>query len=645
MKTTNNSNLDFFISPFTGELASDNQLPELEDGAIWFGDFDNRPIQSFKLLDVKIDVEHLKNMHDLIKNQNLILTHSTPHHPNAQGLSDIEDGLLMHSGGTISRALAETDYISPAQTIDITGDVIGNDSIQNPINVTFANNPTLPGDVTVNGTGYLQLPVGSTAQRPSTPNWGMQRYNNETYSFEQWDGTGTWKVALTGLVGTANQISINTVFGVPDKLAIGLVDNPYFYGNESLKVPTGTTAQRPVSPVAGMQRFNTTLGVNEQYDGSQWLADTFGTVTSVTAGQGLTGGTITDTGTISIPNDPTMPGTGAITIPRGTTAERPAGSFAGMIRYNTDTAIVEIYNGTWKNITTPKLNEISAPTASVSFNNQNITDVGTANISNINVSGTSTFNDRITITSSSIYTSQTFGYLNPSGSTGTYTGNNNYGLYTTLRIAANEFHAFSSINKKKITGSINTFEKRLKKDFSRVNFVSYEYKDPSMDGHGAYIGYIAEELCEVFPHLVDNNVYDYAANVMCKSVVLNTLSIEKVVLKSKLTQFQVGDDLWVHTKHGFFTCIVDSVENDCAIVTSLNKEVIEQLEPYEEVFIYGKKVCTPTVAKTHFHDLVAARLQILINDVERLEREISNIKGSFLEKNNKKEECKEDDDE
>ena len=36
-------------------------------------------------------------------------------------------------------------------------------------------------------------------------------------------------------------------------------------------LPSGTTAQRPVSPVAGMVRFNTTLGYAEVYNGATWL--------------------------------------------------------------------------------------------------------------------------------------------------------------------------------------------------------------------------------------------------------------------------------------------------------------------------------------------------------------------------------------
>lgn len=36
-------------------------------------------------------------------------------------------------------------------------------------------------------------------------------------------------------------------------------------------LPSGTTAQRPSSPTAGMVRFNTTLGYAEVYTGYYWV--------------------------------------------------------------------------------------------------------------------------------------------------------------------------------------------------------------------------------------------------------------------------------------------------------------------------------------------------------------------------------------
>ncbi len=42
--------------------------------------------------------------------------------------------------------------------------------------------------------------------------------------------------------------------------------------------------------------------------------------------------------------------TGALTVPSGTTAQRPATPIAGQLRYNTTTSNVEVYNGVWQTI-------------------------------------------------------------------------------------------------------------------------------------------------------------------------------------------------------------------------------------------------------------------------------------------------------
>ena len=53
-----------------------------------------------------------------------------------------------------------------------------------------------------------------------------------------------------------------------------------------------------------------------------------------------------------IADNPVLSGTGSITIPKGTTAQKPTGA-TGMIRYNTDDAVLEGYvDGNWMNIKT-----------------------------------------------------------------------------------------------------------------------------------------------------------------------------------------------------------------------------------------------------------------------------------------------------
>ncbi len=85
-----------------------------------------------------------------------------------------------------------------------------------------------------------------------------------------------------------------------------------------------------------------------------------GLVTLSTAG-GITSSTITGTAsqidvangtgvsgnpTISLANDPVIPGTGGVVVPAGTTGQRGS-STLGNIRYNSTTGLFEGYNGAW----------------------------------------------------------------------------------------------------------------------------------------------------------------------------------------------------------------------------------------------------------------------------------------------------------
>ena len=47
-----------------------------------------------------------------------------------------------------------------------------------------------PDEITLTGTGSIELPTGTTAQRPGSPQAGMFRYNSTTAEFEGY--TTTW---------------------------------------------------------------------------------------------------------------------------------------------------------------------------------------------------------------------------------------------------------------------------------------------------------------------------------------------------------------------------------------------------------------------------------------------------------------------
>jgi hypothetical protein len=54
-------------------------------------------------------------------------------------------------------------------------------------------------DLTINDTGFLGLPVGTTAQRPVSPAAGYMRYNTTANIIELWTGSN-WINVATGAV-------------------------------------------------------------------------------------------------------------------------------------------------------------------------------------------------------------------------------------------------------------------------------------------------------------------------------------------------------------------------------------------------------------------------------------------------------------
>jgi len=241
------------------------------------------------------------------------------------------------------------------------------------------------------------------------------------------------------LTGTANQITIVNGTGGGDP-TFSISDNPILPGTASVKVPTGTTGQRP-SGVNGEARYNTTTNLFEFYENGVWknygtgngsvtsVAMTVPTGLSVSGSPITTSGTlgltyasgysiptnasqadwdtaytlattavqsvsgtanqITSTGTtavtLAIASNPVMPGTAAITVPIGTTAQR--GSVGdGAIRYNSDTTLFEgRLNGSWSPFALAGVGVTSISTGT-GLTGGPITSTGTISIANTGVS-------------------------------------------------------------------------------------------------------------------------------------------------------------------------------------------------------------------------------------------------------------------
>jgi hypothetical protein len=98
----------------------------------------------------------------------------------ANNLSD----LVSNTTARTNLGLGTLAVISPTGTASASTFLRG-DNAWTTVSVT----PTAVSDQANSSTGYFDLPVGTTAQRPGSPTSGNMRYNTTTASFEGYNGT------------------------------------------------------------------------------------------------------------------------------------------------------------------------------------------------------------------------------------------------------------------------------------------------------------------------------------------------------------------------------------------------------------------------------------------------------------------------
>ena len=102
----------------------------------------------------------------------------------------------VHASDT-SRAPLASPTFTGTVTIPAGANISGFAPLASP---SFTGTATFGGDVLLSGTGYLDLPVGTTAQRPGSPSSGMIRFNSTLLQFEGYNGTA-WSAVGGGATG------------------------------------------------------------------------------------------------------------------------------------------------------------------------------------------------------------------------------------------------------------------------------------------------------------------------------------------------------------------------------------------------------------------------------------------------------------
>ncbi len=159
--------------------------------------------------------------------------------------------------------------------------------------------------VLLNAGGVPAILSGNTASRPASGTGEVGRIYLDTTLNKFYRDDGSEWIDLTSVPtinGTAGQMAVTPGTNVTPTV-IALADNPQIPGTGRLRLPVGTTAQRPASPVNGDTRFNSDLDRAEIYSGVAWVP--FGRALQV-----VIGNIPAVSGTSQIPLDTSIPQSG-----------------------------------------------------------------------------------------------------------------------------------------------------------------------------------------------------------------------------------------------------------------------------------------------------------------------------------------------
>lgn len=218
--------------------------------------------------------------------------------------SDIVNSGLPLTTGSITGNAGSDIVVTPAATRKLL--VSGNSDVTGNTNV--GGSLTVSANSVFNGTGALKIPVGTTAERPSSPLSGQIRFNSTTTDAEIYDGS-IWKAvgggpfdASGGVITTVDGYKIHTFtvsgFFTPSLTKDGKVEvlvvgaggagsgfYPHGGGGGGGEVKTGF-----VTIAIGTTPMTVTVGVGVSGTGT---SSSFGGITANGggAGSGYTGGT------------------------------------------------------------------------------------------------------------------------------------------------------------------------------------------------------------------------------------------------------------------------------------------------------------------------------------------------------------------
>ncbi len=196
-------------------------------------------------------------------------------------------------------------------TIDATSGNITTSGVLSTTNTSYPatfNDITITGNIYSSGTGYFDLPVGTTAQRPLSPNLGMVRYNTTTSSYEGYGAGSAWS-SLGGVKSVDGKAYISAEISAGDA-----TDVLRFYAGDSgssTQVVWASTSNVSILPTTAAS--STSTGALQVAGGAGIAGAVYvggvTTITNSTASSSTSTGALVVSGGVGVAGDVRVGGT------------------------------------------------------------------------------------------------------------------------------------------------------------------------------------------------------------------------------------------------------------------------------------------------------------------------------------------------
>lgn len=214
--------------------------------------------------------------------------------------------------------------VQNGQTVQTTTAAIAGSPVQTQTFLTLNQEPTLPNSRALSGgTGVGLVDGGAQSTLQITLN----------------GASGSLEAAGNGLIAKTGSGSVTARSIAVSGSGLSVTNGSGVSGNPTLAM-TGLP-----SSLAGLTGSGFLCLPNNGTVSAVTLTGTSDQIT-VTGGDGTGGSPV-----FAIASNPVLPGAGGVNLPAGATGDRPAVPINGVLRYNTDTGLLEAYlNGSWASL-------------------------------------------------------------------------------------------------------------------------------------------------------------------------------------------------------------------------------------------------------------------------------------------------------